>query len=104
MTYRCNLIINSCCDLPFDLIDREGVGLIRFPYFFGTEEFADDLWRSADSHGFYERMRKGEQPTTAQLDQSIFSTAKNAFCGTSTFPICFMRFFPRFCFSSNLRL
>lgn len=75
MTYRCNLIIDSCCDLPFDLIDREGVGLIRFPYFFGTEEFADDLWRSADSHGFYERMRKGEQPTTAQLSIPVLTEA-----------------------------
>lgn len=28
----CNLIIDSCCDLPFDVVDREGIELIEFPY------------------------------------------------------------------------
>ena len=35
---------------------------------------------------------------------STLSTARNASCGTSTLPICFMRFLPSFCFSSSLRL
>ena len=38
------------------------------------------------------------------VGQSIFNTARNADCGTSTFPIWRMRFLPRFCFSSSLRL
>lgn len=66
MEYRCNLIVDSCCDLPHELIDREGVQLIQFPYFFGDEEHSDDLWNTADPNEFYARMRKGEQPTTAQ--------------------------------------
>ena len=36
--------------------------------------------------------------------QSSLRTARNAFCGTSTLPICFIRFLPRFCFSRSLRL
>ena len=36
--------------------------------------------------------------------QSSLSTARKAFCGTSTEPICFMRFLPFFCFSRSLRL
>ncbi len=36
--------------------------------------------------------------------QSIFNTARNADCGTSTLPIWRMRFLPFFCFSSSLRL
>ena len=35
---------------------------------------------------------------------SRLSTARNASCGTSTIPTCFMRFFPAFCFSSSFRL
>ena len=34
----------------------------------------------------------------------ILSTARNASCGISTLPTCFMRFLPSFCFSSSLRL
>ena len=35
--------------------------------------------------------------------QSTWSTARNASCGISTVPTCFMRRFPSFCFSSSLR-
>ena len=34
----------------------------------------------------------------------MLSTARNASCGTSTAPTCFIRFLPAFCFSSSLRL
>ena len=46
----CNLLIDSCCDLPFDVVNRENVGLISFPYYFGTEEALDDLWQTSTSH------------------------------------------------------
>ena len=36
--------------------------------------------------------------------ESRLSTARNASCGTSTPPTCFIRFLPFFCFSSSLRL
>ena len=36
--------------------------------------------------------------------QSTLSIARNACCGISTVPTCFMRFLPSFCFSRSLRL
>ena len=74
MDYKCNLIVDSCCDLPFDLINREGVDLLRFPYFFGDMEHLDDLWSDSKPHDFYERMRKGEQPTTAQASIALITS------------------------------
>ncbi len=41
-------------------------------------------------------------PAAGQSPSS--STARNASCGTSMRPTCFMRFLPAFCFSSSLRL
>ena len=38
------------------------------------------------------------------LSPSRLRTARNASCGTSTPPTCFIRFLPFFCFSSSLRL
>ena len=67
MTAQCNLIIDSCSDLPASVVDREGITLLEFPFFFGEEEHKDDLWRSMTVSEFYGRMRKGEQPSTAQL-------------------------------------
>ncbi len=31
MQHKCNLIIDSCCDLPFEVVDREGSELIGSP-------------------------------------------------------------------------
>ena len=75
MTARCNLIVDSCCDLPFDVVDRDGVYLIEFPFLFGEEEHLDDLGRSMSAHDFFERMRAGEQPTTAQVSIPAFTQA-----------------------------
>ena len=91
MNDKCNLIIDSCCDLPFDLVNREGVQLIKFPYFFDGVETLDDLWQSSTPREFYGRMRKGEQPTTAQASIGIltemFVTAAEA--GIPTVYLCF---------------
>lgn len=67
MQHSCNLIIDSCCDLPFEVVDREGVDLIEFPYIMSDGEHADDLYRTASAHTFYQAMRDGEEPTTAQV-------------------------------------
>ncbi len=67
MSATCNLIIDSCCDLPFDLVDREGVYLIEFPYVCGEEDHVDDFYRSTTPHDFFQSMRDGATPTTSQL-------------------------------------
>lgn len=91
MEYKCNLIVDSCCDLPYELVDREGVQLIGFPYFFDGVESVDDLWKSTTPREFYGRMRKGEQPTTAQvsigmLTETFVSAAEN---GVPSVYLCF---------------
>ena len=63
----CNLIIDSCCDLPFDVVDREGIELIEFPYIAGDGEHSDDMYRSRSAHDFFDSMRNGDEPSTAQV-------------------------------------
>ena len=46
----------------------------------------------------------GVQSRHFLFSPSRLRTARNASCGTSTPPTCFMRFLPFFCFSSSLRL
>ncbi len=70
---RCNLIIDSCCDLPYQVVDVPGVELIAFPFIMDDGEHADDLCKSMSAHDFYEAMRKGERPTTAQVPVSVFA-------------------------------
>lgn len=63
----CSLILDSCCDLPIDVVKREGVYLLNFPYIMSDGEHLDDLYQSTTAHEFFESMRKGEEPSTAQL-------------------------------------
>lgn len=91
MPYNCNLIVDSCCDLPYDVVNREGVFLVRFPFFFGDEEHLDDLWHENDPHEFYERIRKGEQPTTAQASISVLKETFEAAAADGT-PCVYLSF------------
>ena len=75
MQHQCNLIIDSCCDLPYEVVDREGVELIKFPYVMSDGEHADDLYRATSAHDFYQAMRDGEEPTTAQVPVPVFRAA-----------------------------
>ena len=67
MNAKCNLIIDSCCDLPPKVVDLPGVELAEFPFVDDEGEHFDDLWRSEDMHKFYERMKKGSSPVTSQV-------------------------------------
>ncbi len=69
---KCNLIIDSCCDLPFEVVDRPGVQLLEFPYIDEKGERSDDFYRSVTPHEFYEGMRAGSQPSTAQVPVTVF--------------------------------
>lgn len=72
MQHQCNLIIDSCCDLPHEVVDREGVELIEFPYVMSDGEHSDDLYQTSSAHDFYQAMRNGEEPTTAQVPVPVF--------------------------------
>ena len=72
MAASCNLIIDSCCDLPFEVVDREGVELIKFPYIMEDGECADDLYRTTTAHEFFQAMRDGAQPTTSQVPMHVY--------------------------------
>ncbi len=75
---QCDLIIDSCCDLPAELACQEGVHLLRFPYILEGETFEDDLFQTTTAHDFYEAMRKGAAPSTAQLSIPVLTEAFSA--------------------------
>lgn len=70
---KCNLIVDSCCDLPPNLLDREGVTLLHFPYVVDEKSFDDDLFQTVSASEFYGAMRKGSHPSTSQLSVPIIT-------------------------------
>lgn len=77
---KCNLIIDSCCDLPHEFIDVDGVDLIHFPYIVDGESFEDDMFVEKSPHDFYEAMRKGATPSTSQATPARFEQAFRRAC------------------------
>ena len=88
---RCNIVIDSCCDLPSDLVASFDVEVMQFPFLMDDGEHLDDLGVSMPAHEFYDRMRKGEHPTTAQI---VYPTIVETFervvqSGVPTVFLCF---------------
>lgn len=64
---QCRLVLDSCCDLPVQILDNAGVDFLSFPFNMNDGEHFDDMWQSMESKEFYDRMRKGEISGTAQI-------------------------------------
>ena len=64
---KCHLIIDSCCDLPSTVIDMDEVEVLGFPFLLDGEDMRDDFFQSISEHDFYEKLRKGSECSTAQI-------------------------------------
>jgi DegV family protein with EDD domain len=88
---KCRIVLDSCCDLPADLVGSFDVEMLPFNFVMDDGEHLDNLWKSMTPHDFYERMRKGEQPTTSQIPlwmlQGVLDKAASS--GEPTVFICF---------------
>lgn len=68
---RCNLILDSCCDLPRHILTDAGVTYFEFPFMMNDGEHRDDLWGSMDAKEFYDRLRNGEVSGTARIPMPV---------------------------------
>ena len=75
MDVKCNLILDSTCDLPRELWDIPGVTMLHFTYTEGSATYVDDLFESRSVHEFYDWMRAGAAPFTSQPTQGEFEEA-----------------------------
>lgn len=65
--HRCRLIVDSCCDVPREILLAAGVEILEFPYTVGYDQYTDDMWKTFTPKAFYDRMRQDEQPSTMQI-------------------------------------
>ena len=91
MAHKCNLIVDSCCDLPYEMLAKPGIDLLEFTYVMSDGDHKDEMYRSTTPAEFYGKMEKGEQPTTSQLSlpSLIGAFTKAAASGVPTVYLCF---------------
>lgn len=56
---QCRLVLDSCCDLPVEIINNAKVDLLEFPFNMNDGEHFDDMWKTMSSKEFYDRMAQG---------------------------------------------
>lgn len=88
---RCNLIIDSCCDLPLSIVERMDVELLEFPFIMSDGEHLDDLGETMPPKAFYDLMRGGETPSTTQIPIPSYFDAfdRSLASGLPTVFLCF---------------
>lgn len=72
------LIADSCCDLPLELLKTREIEGLSFPYMMGDEQMLDDFQATMSHVEFYQRMREGASPTTAQITMPTYVEAFSA--------------------------
>jgi DegV family protein with EDD domain len=89
--YACALITDSCCDLPRATVERHGIEVLAFPFTLDDVEYLDDLGESLSHVAFYESMRAGGLPNTAQVPMNAYLTAFRA-AAEAGIPAVFLSF------------
>jgi DegV family protein with EDD domain len=88
---RWMLITDSCCDLPLEIVERFGIAVLSFPFTLDQEEHLDDLGDSLPHSAFYDALRAGAWPTTAQVPLVSYLSAFRSAAESRT-PAVFLSF------------
>lgn len=78
MTERPVLVVDSCSDLTPAIVESLGVVEIHFPFHLGNEDREDDFGRTLPHKAFFQAMRDGDQPSTAQIPRPVFEAVFRA--------------------------
>lgn len=86
------ILTDATCDLPPDLLDEMGIGVIPMEFEMNGEIFTHypDA-RQMGLHEFYERIRQGQMPKTTQINRSEYEKYfESVLCtGRDVFYLCF---------------
>ncbi len=69
------LLTDSCCDLPLELVmsHKESLEVIGMPIHLDGTDYIDDLGKTLPHDIFYQKLRNGIRPTTAQINVFRFT-------------------------------
>ena len=62
------ILTDSCCDVPYTLLEGLNVDFISMYIDIDGQEIADDLGESFDINAFYQEIAEGALPTTSQVN------------------------------------
>lgn len=85
------LVTDSCCDIAPEQLAEIDVVALPFPFLLGETEYLDDGGVTLAHPAFYQRLREGAAPTTAQVRVSDYLSAFTD-AAVSGVPLVFLSF------------
>lgn len=73
MMKKFDLLVDSCCDLPFDYLKENNVELVSMIINLNYKEYVDDLGKTFDYNWFMDQLKLGEMPSTSQINIGTYS-------------------------------
>ncbi|MCC5894998.1 MAG: DegV family protein [Alkalibacterium sp.] len=62
------LITDSCCDLPLEIVAEYDLDIVNFTTNIGGEDLIDDMGKTFDKAAFFQRLKNGETASTSQVN------------------------------------
>ncbi|AQP53905.1 fatty acid-binding protein DegV [Vagococcus penaei] len=72
MTDKFDLLVDSCCDLPYEVIEKNRVQLISMVVNLNGKEYIDDLGKTFDYGWFMDALKEGAMPSTSQINLGTY--------------------------------
>ncbi|WP_186428859.1 DegV family protein [Clostridium sp. BSD9I1] len=66
------IVIDSCSDLPRDFVEKNNIPSLGINVMLNGREFVDDFGKTVTYKEFYDAVREGEMPTTAQVNSETY--------------------------------
>ncbi|MBM7870416.1 DegV family protein with EDD domain [Clostridium pascui] len=66
------IVIDSCSDLPRDFVEKNNIPALGINVKLNEIEFVDDFGKTVTYKEFYDAVREGEMPTTAQVNSEVY--------------------------------
>lgn len=95
MTYKFDLLVDSCCDLPYNMLMDEGIVKVSMIIQLNGKEYIDDFQETFDYEWFMSELKNGATPTTSQINIGTYLDIFKKYT-ESNIPLLYV------CFSSGL--
>ncbi len=91
MMKKFDLLVDSCCDLPFDYLKENNVELVSMVINLNYKEYVDDLGKTFDYNWFMDQLKLGEMPSTSQINIGAYSEVFKKYIN-SEIPLLYVAF------------
>ena len=95
MTYKFDLLVDSCCDLTYDSLQEDGIKTISMMIQLDNKEYVDDFQKSFDYEWFMSELKNGGLHTTSQINIGNYMDVFKEYVNSDQ-PLLYV------CFSSGL--